>query len=336
MAYEDLAYITDGAVNGSTQVKVSTQQPNGTTVLLYSFYEFLGSDIITDGVVTIETNRPLEYLEVIQAFVGGFGEKSGPATTVQLSDTELTGWQNPTTVNGQSYQDWLTEGNPPIPSLYIPNILNRVLHERQNTLNQIEDPKIIFQLVLDCSYGVGGAPQVVATVKNVSGSPSGGVMYRFDEGVMGNIPSKTYMANGSKKVEVIDSEDTNISTELEFDVVMPADAPDPSGVNEDIVSVGWTTERYNPSSNGGLGNFLWPQIVATGDTEVSVDGVTSYTNLPTMINPPWVKTNNNGGNPAHGLIFQYTWLYGVPNGEGVLRVRLVGQPSTAIYTTFYM
>lgn len=330
MAFEYLAYITDGATHGSDLFKVEANQSDEVEVLVYAGTELLGSAEIVNQVAMVNLSRAVAEFELVTAYVELFGEKGGPAVMVTGSDQVKTGWQKPSTVNGNPYSAWLAAGNPEIPAIYNPDIINRVVNARRTLVDN--DAQIEFQLLLQAGYWVDNAKQVVATVMNPTGTPSGAFLYCFDSGAINNIPSKTYTIEGTYQVEVIDSIDTTIRKTITFPVTLPPSIPAATGLNANIVSVGWTTER----GGGSLGNFLWVELVSTGPCEVKVDGMTTFTNGPTVINAPWGVANTNGNNSSQGLIFQYIWLYGIPNGTGVLRARLIGNSSTEVHTTFYM
>lgn len=321
MAFEHLAAITNGAIDGSDEIEVSAVQPDGTEVLVYAGWEYLGTGEIDNSKSLVTTSRPVHEGEQLTAYVAEFGEKSAPAYTVTPSETYRTGWMKPEEVNEQAYEAWLLSGGQEIPSIYDPRLANtnRVV-ELRNTKPVTNKIGVILEL--KAQYAPLSLSQVVATVLNVEGLDAGAI-YQFDTNTPSNLNTLTYSSAGAKTLKVFDSSNLENFVEIPFTVTLPDAIPAPTGVNPNIKAVGY-------GSDANIPGLIFLNIVALGVVEVSIDGVSSFSNHATT----WVEcvTRRVWG----GHTDQYVTLAGCPLGARTLKVRLKATPAQQVSIGIYI
>ncbi len=321
MAFEHLAAITNGAIDGSDQIEVSAVQPDGTEVLVYAGWEYLGAGEIDNSKSLVITSRPVHEGEQLTAYVTTFGEKSAPAYTVTPSETYRTGWMKPEEVNEQAYEAWLLSGGQEIPSIYDPRQANTNRVVELRNVKPINN-KIGVTYELRAQYGALNQRQVIASVLNVTGLESG-ALYQFDSNDIANINSNTYLEARVKMLKLYDAADIQNFVEIPFTVTLPGIIPEPTGVNPNIKAVGYTSDANIPG-------LIFLNIVALGVVEVSIDGVSSFSNHATT----WVEcvTRRVWG----GHTDQYVTLAGCPLGARTLKVRLKATPAQQVSIGIYI
>lgn len=229
MAYENLAYIIDGATNLSEQVRISAIQADGVTIKLYdSALNMLGSGLIVSNSVIITTSRPLILGEAIMAFVGDLGEKSGGAVVVTDSQLRPTGWKTPVTVDVDGEELTVTEYEEET-GLTLAQIYDPL---NTNSIPQIEEIDLLPLQEIGFDVVVNqGSGSVTVTVENIRSIAS--PLIRFDAGSFGSGTSKTYTEDATSIVRVADS--SNMARYLDRSIsVIVATAP-----TSDIWAVGY-------------------------------------------------------------------------------------------------
>lgn len=297
----ELAYIIDGFVKNSTQVTVLANYANGTTVLVYSGNNLLGSATLTNSYATV-TVPSLGLGQPIEAYITTRGNATGGAVLVVESLDELTGFQVPETVvvdgTTYTYEDFITEFGDQIASIYNPSTnINRV--PEVDVIKEVIPFKVNFDLEIVQALG---STQV--TVKNVTGSV-GSYVYKFDSDISGNTAYKNYTVSGTYKVRVTDSNNSANYLERTYTlVVQPASPP----AVTDIWGAGYFITYNTPS-----GNVVSFSAHATSSIEFRINGVGT-----------WVSTTNTDGDRY------YATVGGVASGTYTYEVRLVSTPSAII------
>lgn len=299
----ELAYIIGGFFKNSTSITVLANYANGTTILVYSGNDLLGTGTLTNSYATI-TVPSLYVGQPIEAFVTTKGNATGGAILVVESLEQLTGFQNPETVvvdgSTLSYASFVSLYGDLIASIYNPSTnINRV--PEIDVIKDVVPFKVNFDLEILQSYG---STQV--TVRNVTGSV-GSYVYKFDSDASGNTAYKNYTVAGTYKVRVTDSNNSANYLERTYTIaIQPASPP----AITSIWGVGYTM-TYNTPSNGNVVTFSCHS--SAGAVEFKIDGIDGY-----------VGTTLRNGDEY------YCSIGNVPSGTYTYKVRLAGTPTTEI------
>ena len=311
MAYEQLAFITDGAFAGSTELEVTAVQANGTNVRVYDAFfgdtggfNELGNEAVTGNVAIVNTNRPLVEGEPLWACVEEFGEKVGGVILVRANAARPTGWKKPDTVlvgeDTLTAAEYEEQTGIQLPAVYDPEPSNHTPNIPASGIEKLTG--IGFDLIEKVNEG-----SVILTVSNVKNC-SQGYSVKFDTDAASNIHSKTYNLTGSKTIRVIDANDPNRYYERIYSVDVPV-APVPvSKISNASYSFNWA------------GALLGIEVFADGDAalEMKIDGVTVG---------PWLDMNLVGAK-------RYQRGYGVPQGPGTYLVTVRVKSNINDYKTF--
>lgn len=322
--YEYLAYITSAVVDGSESADVESDQADGVIILIYAQTEFLGQHAILDKQAVVPFSRPVVKGEILSSFVGEFGEKAGPPVLVTDAETSLSGWLLPTTVNGQPYEEYLEANNVALPAIYDPVL------SKANRVAQIRNEVIITNrlgviLELREQYGIDNIPQVKATVLSVSGL-LGGAIYYFDDDAPSNINTKIYSVAGTQSLSVVDDatdlEDPDNFVTVPFEVVLPSEIPPPTGLNENILNVGWSPDPEK--------SILLVSVIANAICEISIDGLAAFANTGTQ----WAQCSAR--RYWDDWIDQSVIVSGIPHGDLTMRVRLISDTSQEVAISVHL
>ena len=273
MAYEDLAYISSGFTDGSTSVGVTALAADGTTIILCNEDDLstLGTSTLTGNEAVITVSALVEGQRII-AFVGAIGEKTFGGRTVLASGELHTGWQTPQTVevDGEEFTaaEYETTTGKKLPSIYTPSAYNRVAELNSTFFENIPSQEISFSIRIDRNYG-----STTVTVEDVEGAPNGHLI-QFDSDAAGNGTSKTYSANGSYQVKVIDADVSTRFVTRSFTVTATSPPPETSAISNG---------SYNQS--GLNATIIADSAVAL---EGKIDGIGSYADFVLIGGKRWV------------------------------------------------
>ena len=275
MAYENLAFIFSGNLDGSAAVGVTAQAADGTTIVVCNEENLaqLGTGSLLGSEVVVTVSPVLQSGQRIIAFVGDIGEKSMGGRLVLPSGDLHTGWKNPETVTvgaqTQTVAEYQTATGNEVPDMYDPTLYNRVAELSGTFFDSIPEQKISFNLRIDRNYGT-----TTATVEDVAGVPSG-FLIQFDTDAVSNTAAKTYSSNGSYQVKVIDAEDSTRYVTSTF--VVTATSPPPS--SSTISNLSYTQSGLNATIIADCALAL----------EGKIDGVGSYADFVLLGGKRWVS-----------------------------------------------
>ncbi len=255
-----LGLIYQGFEDGSTSVKVSAAQPDGTTIVLCNEDDLsvLGTGTTTGGDCTVTLATPLIVGQRIIAFVGEADIAAG--REVLESGYLSTGWKRPTaiTVGETEYtpEEYETETGNEVPDIYDPLCVNRVAELNFSNSAFTSQTPITFTLTIDRSNDA----LTTVTVSDAAGADD--FLYKFDNDAAGTDPIKVYSADGTFQVQVIDAADAAHYTTKVYSVDVTAPAPPVSEIS-------------NASYVQSAGVFPIIDIIAdsTPALECKIDGV---------------------------------------------------------------
>jgi len=267
-----LAIIEAGFYDESTEVVIGAAVADGTTVLLYDdiIKEQLGQSTISSGQATVILDAPLREGQRIIAYVEAYGEHTDGAMVVAAAEAQRTGWKKPVVVGPLPYDEYLANGNTPIARVYDPeNCYNRAYVYEADIYAALKKKYLSFVVEVQNTV-VAGAPTAVAVVRQVLDAP-GGALYSFDGAAATNVNSKSYTANGNYEVRVSEAGNPDNSLTLTFDVALLS-APTPPTTQIRLV---WFDPQATPD-----GPVLVLSAHCPLEVEFSVDGVSSFANIP--------------------------------------------------------
>ncbi|WP_207507025.1 hypothetical protein [Telluribacter humicola] len=285
-----LAIIESGFYDESQEVVIRADVADGTLTLLYDDITKaeLGQQPILSGKAIISLSTPLEEGQRLIAYLGDYGEKTYGAVNVVASHAQRTGWKVPDMVDGVPYADYLSDGGAPIASTYEPDACYNRAQAYESDIEAALHQECLSFVVEIQNTVIATVPTAIVVVKEVQHAP-GGALYSFDGATAGNTNSKSYTANGTFKVLVMDAEDSENAKEVEFEIALLS-APAP--VNSSIKLL-W----FDPQPTAPDGPVVVLSTYATQEVEFSVDGVSQFSNIPVgEHNGSWVtghqyKTN---------------------------------------------
>ena len=275
MAYEDLAFIFSGYTDGSASVGVSASAVDGTGIIVCNEDDLtqLGTGSLLGNEVLVTVSPALIEGQRVIAFVSAIGEKTMGGRLVLPSGELHTGWKRPETVtvgeDEQSVSDYEAETGNEVPDVYDPTVFNRVAELNSGFFDAITDQDLSFNIRIDRNYGT-----TTVTVEDVKGAPNG-FLIQFDSDAEGNTDAKTYSANGSHQVKVIDADVPTRFTIRTF--VVTATSPPP--VSSEISNMSYTQIGLDAT------------IVAdsTLALEGKIDGVGGYADFVLLGGKRWVS-----------------------------------------------
>lgn len=308
MAYEQLAYIIDGAIAGSEAVQVMSVQSNGTSVLVYDNiinedggFNLLGSNTLTGNICTVALNRPLIKNEAICAYIYDFGQNCGGAIIVGDTGTIPTGWKIPTEVIVNGGAPITADAYETLTGLTLPNV-----YEPQTRNVTPNFPNSGIEQLLTIGFDINrlaNAASVVLEVTNIQNC-STGFLVKFDADPVGMYTTKTYLTGTLATVRVLDP-----NNPLRFHQrTIAIDVPVPPPPSSAISNASYVDQK---AGNLSIINIIADSALAL---EAQVDGV--FTWLPMVF---------KGAN-------RWEKDYGVPAGPGTytVRIRVISNISDAI------
>ena len=216
MAY---AIITSGFEGGSGAVNVSAAVADATTVLIYDDESkvLLGSGTVTDSEAAISVSPVLFVGQRIIAFVTAFGSDTYGAVIVTETGFENTGWKTPITVDGETYEDYLSDGGVVLPMVYDPISCRNVTADRDAIAAIMAIPLTFTLRVKENQAGT-----VVVSVENIQNA-IGGFLIKFDADTAGTGTEKTYTVNGSYQMKIWGANQTEADAIIKtYTLVMPS------------------------------------------------------------------------------------------------------------------
>lgn len=278
MAYENLAYIASGNTDGSTQVLVVAAATNGTLVFVCDENDLstLGTGEMLGGECLVSVSPALTEGQRIIAFLGEIGLATIGGREVLASGETFTGWKLPQTieVNGTpiDVEEYETTTGQKVPALYDPEAINRVAQINSAFFDSIPAQEINFGIRIDRNYGT-----TTVTVENVTGAPNG-FLIQFDGGAIGNTDAKTYTANGTYIVKVLDAQ--NSARSLTRTYVVSSTSPPPA--TSDISNASYT--------QSGQSVQIIADALSSIALEGKIDGVSaSYADLVFLGGKRWIS-----------------------------------------------
>lgn len=231
MAYESLAFIAIGNTDGSTQVLVTAAAANGTDVIVCDENDLstLGTGELDGGECLVSVSPALAEGQRVIAFLGEIGLATMGGREVLASGETYTGWKLPETVDVDgtpiAVEDYEAVTGQQVPAVYAPENINRVAQINSAFFDSIPPQGLNFGIRIDRNYGT-----TTVTVENVTGAPNG-FLIQFDGGAIGNTDAKTYSANGTCNVKVIDAENSTRSLTKTYTVSSTSAPPSSSDIS---------------------------------------------------------------------------------------------------------
>ena len=253
-------------------MRVDADQPDGTAIYVYDDDRKteLGTAAIS-GRIALVTVAALTYGQRIIAYAGAVGHNTGGSVAV-VEDPQRpsrTGWKIPT---GEAYETYLTNGGNPLAPIYTPeDCFNRVADYEADLATLGPENRLLSAAVMVMARTIDGTPQATATVVGVDNAEAG-YEISFDGGAYGDNPSRTYYANGSHSVTIRSVDDAENFKTIHFDVTLPDGAANP----DSEIGLVW----FDPQKDTVDGDVLALHAICERQVEFSVDGVTSFSNIP--------------------------------------------------------
>lgn len=304
-----LAYIIDGFQHLSTTVKVQCADVNGTSIKIYRGLTQIGSGTSTSGIANITVSE-LHLGDVIIAYVGEYGARTGGPVSVVQSIILKTGFKTPKTVqlpdgSTETYEAYLASGGQELADVYDPS------HCLGNTPDSEAFISLGSQPISFDTFVIEQDNLVIVQVKNIQGV-KGSPLIKFDSDAIGSATTKNYTADQTVSVIVYDSADITRLKENIFDITVQVVVTPPG-------SAIWN-QSYGLTTGTSQGNILSLLCNCFSQPQMKMDG---YSEGSTE----WFDGASNNG---------VTWgrnFFGVTFSNVTIRWRVKSNPLDTISMT---